>query len=289
MVELHPVDVRSGLVFGQVKGRDLALDLYVPADVDTPAAAMYLHGGAWLMGLRTDHRERLMTLAGLGIAVASIDYRTSDLAPYPAQRDDVLDALRWLDAEQAPASLAKGPVTLIGASAGAHLAAMTALTVSVPLGGVVGLFGRYELTSRGDRLRPAPGLKVPDEVRNAVPPAGFADLGPRGYVALLAGVEVDALDDAVLRDLSPACLVHGAAPPFLLLHGTADAVVPHAQSEGLAAAAAAHGIEVELELVPGANHEDPRFDHPEVLGRVADFVRRASTRTSVTTPTQGEV
>jgi acetyl esterase/lipase len=272
----HKTRALTGLQYRAVDDGVLELDLYMPCDVTAPPVVVYAHGGAWLMGQRTDFGERFSTLASQGVAVASIDYRTSNRAPYPAQRDDILAAVSWVREHAEQHGLSPGPVILMGGSAGAHLAALTALTAAGAgdIAGLVGLFGRYDLTA----TEPAPArhLQVPEVIRRDVAPPGYAGLDQRGKLALLAGVEPAGLSDELLRELSPLAHVSAEAPPVLLAHGTGDALVHHSHSLRLAEALANSGTrnEVSVMLLPDANHEDDVFGTARFLSAVAGFVER---------------
>ena len=276
MPSLDDVVVRRDLRYRSTPDGGLSLDLYLPTGVPAPPVVVYAHGGAWLMGERTDFSERFHALAAEGVAVASIDYRTADRAAYPAQAEDILAAVAWVRDHADELGVSPGPAVLMGSSAGAHLTALTALTVATPdVAGLVALFGRHDLTA----VTPAPAahLQVPDAVKRSVPPAGYGHLDQRGKLALLAGVTADQLTDDRLRELSPLTHVHRGAPPVFLAHGTADALVHHAHSLRLATALADVGSEeVTLMLVPGANHEDDAFAAPRFLRAVAQFVDRCT-------------
>ncbi|MFB2587007.1 alpha/beta hydrolase [Herbiconiux liukaitaii] len=252
------------------------VDLYEADRPDAPAV-IALHGGAWVLGSRSDYAERYRALRERGVTVAALDYRLATEAPYPAQRDDVDAVVRLLrersHAGPGPAGpIAAGPIWLLGASAGAHLAALTAFS-SNGIAGFIGLFGRYDLTSEADGLRPVEGLEVPADITGGPPPP----LGARTHaerLALLAGVRPDDLHDLVLARISPVQQLHPLAPPLLLLHGTGDAVVDHRHSERLHERALALGVESELHLLPGANHEDPVFASEHTIGTIAAFIHR---------------
>jgi acetyl esterase/lipase len=274
----HEVRTLTGLPYRSVPDGVLALDLYLPRDVASAPVVVYAHGGAWLMGERTDFAERFHALAGEGVAVASIDYRTVDRAAYPAQSEDILAAARWVRDHADDFGLSTGRVVVMGGSAGAHLGALTVLTApgADEVAGFVGLFGRYDLTAAA--TPPARHLQVPDVVRQTVPPAGYADLDQRGKLALLAGVAPEQLTEERLRELSPLAHVHADAPPVFLAHGTGDALVHHSHSLRLATALADAGTdsEVTVMLLPGANHEDEAFGTPRFLRTVAQFVGRCT-------------
>lgn len=270
----HTVRRLTGIAYDPQN--ELRLDLYLPEGAERPPVAVYLHGGAWLMGHRAEFAERLEGLAAHGLAVASIDYRTVNIAPYPAQHEDILRALAWVEANADEYGLGRGPVVLMGSSAGAHLAALTAFRLDDParVGAFVGLFGRYNLMPGAPKARP--GLEVPTVIRASTPPAGFADLDPRARLALLAGTTAAELGDEDLERLSPIRYAGAAAPAVLLAHGTRDAIVDHRHSLDLAAKLADAGSsrEVVVVLIPGANHEDDAFAGDDILRVVAEFAQR---------------
>ncbi|MEU9886704.1 alpha/beta hydrolase [Sphaerisporangium sp. NPDC051011] len=254
----------------------LLLDLYRAEG--SRAAVILLHGGAWVMGSRSDYDQRPRGLAQRGVTVASIDYRLAGDAPFPAQRADIESAAAWL----IDTGVVDDPsqIVLMGASAGAHLAALALLTSHTRFAGFVGLFGRYDLTALGDAFKPSGDLEVPADIRVMRPPARLAHLDLRGRLALLAGVEAAQLDERLLKELSPAARISPGAPPMLLLHGEADAVVHHGHALHFASRAADAGVACEVVLIPEANHEDERYGGDDCLDRVAWFVGKATSRST---------
>lgn len=248
-----------------------AVDLYrAGADGECPWV-VYLHGGGWTAGSRKDHRERFEALAALGVSVASADYRFVTEAPYPAQREDIEAVLDLL-----PSGASR--VSLMGASAGALLGALTAFQRSERVAGFIGLFGRYDLSRAGAELQPAEGLAPPAEVLEAWGAAEGEVMSFERRIAMLAGVEPSQLDDATLRTISPLAQLTADAPPMLLLHGSGDAVVDYRHTERLAERARRLGIPCRVMLIPGANHEGPEFSSPEVMGAIADFIHTNTQR-----------
>jgi len=252
--------------------RRLRLDLRRAAEPTAPTV-VYLHGGAWVVGTRADHPARLDGLAAAGVTVASIDYRLVVEAPFPAQRADIEAAVDWLiDAGIAPSP---SGVVLMGASAGAHLAALACLTSRYRFAGFVGLFGRYDLSSWTESLLPIPGLPIPAEIISNTLPQGLEM--PRKRVAALAGVTPDKLTEELLLGLSPVSHLTPGSPPLLLLHGLADALVHHAHTSYFADRANHVGVPCEVINIPAANHEDPLFDSAQYLDRIATFVKQVTT------------
>ncbi len=250
-----PAPVRDGglatwraVEYAVVPGfRPLLLDLVRPDSAAELPLVVFLHGGGWRMGSRSAMGPMFAgwapspfaELAAAGFAVASLDYRLTGEATFPAPLDDVRAGLAWLDAHAGALGLARDRCALWGESAGGHLAALAALTGS-GVAAVVDWYGPADLTTlAGDAA--ATGRSITD------PGA------PDSREALLLGGPVAERPDAA-RAASPVAHVHAGAPPFLLRHGTADRFVPVHQSERLAEALRGVGAPVRLDLVEGADH-----------------------------------
>jgi acetyl esterase/lipase len=244
----------GGISYGLVSGyRPLQLDVWVPAASTTPPLVVWIHGGAWLSGDRRYLPETLRpnqlfdaTLAA-GLAVASVDYRHAREAPFPAQLHDVKAALRYLRTHAQELGVDVTRVGVWGESAGGHLAALLALTADRDdLEGDVGVPG-----SAGgvDAVVDWYGVADPDALPRMPPPAAMMQLPDHPSDLLLAGAGPGTHDDA-----APLRQVHPGAPPFLLLHGTADRLVPFTQSEALLDALRAAQVPARLIPVPGADH-----------------------------------
>ncbi|MDX3802040.1 alpha/beta hydrolase [Streptomyces sp. AK04-3B] len=222
--------------------RPLLLDVHRPAPPGPARLLVYLHGGGWMRGSRRRHSLPVAEITASGFAVACLDYRLSGEAVFPAQLADVHAGLRWLRTrgEDPELDLDVSGVVLWGESAGAHLAALAGLGAPAgqdaradPTGpaiaGVVDWFGPADLTSMGDPADP--------HTREAQLVGG--PLGERSAEA---------------RAASPVTHAHRDAPPFLIMHGTEDSLVPLDQSRKLAEALTRAGAEAELIAVPGADH-----------------------------------
>lgn len=253
-------------VYARPGGTPLELDLYRPDGVEGPPVALYLHGGGWAVGTRADRvAERVAPVVAQGIAIASASYRLTDVAQWPAQRDDVVAAVGFLRDNAARLGVRGDRIGAWGASAGAHLALMAALAGGAPLAAVVAFFPSTDLVALQDFR---PGVDAP------FPPflAGASLPEPSFEARLIGAPPLEAPDRA--RDASPISWVDRAGDTrFLLVHGDTDGLVPLSQSRLLFDALRAAGADVSLLIIAGANHEDPAFDRPEVLGGVAAFLR----------------
>jgi acetyl esterase/lipase len=270
------MQVDKAVVFAEREGfRFLELDLYRPdpgagGSLDGAAPLLvYVHGGGW----RVSHRSRapretrawsrgfFERLVDAGFVVAAHDYRLSGEAPFPAQLDDAVEALRWLHDHALELGVDPRRTYLWGASAGGNLAALCGLVPTAPpVRGVVCWYPPTDLTALDQQ----------------------ADDSYEAH--LLGGPIGEHLDLA--RAASPVTHAHSGAPPFLLQHGTDDTWVPHDQSVRLAAALRAAGAPVDLESVPGADHffgGASDADVEGIFGRALAFLRRIDAETDADT------
>ncbi|MGY1625032.1 alpha/beta hydrolase fold domain-containing protein [Geodermatophilus sp. SYSU D00965] len=267
------VTVTPDLVYATPGGVELCLDLYVPETPRPAPVAVYLHGGGWLRGTRTDRaEERLVPVAADGVAVAAVQYRLSGQATFPAPLDDLRAAVRWLRAEGAAHGVDAARVGAWGASAGGHLAALAGLCPDARDGelgdssvqAVVTWFPVTDLLARDTDVPEGP-----------LPPFVSGPPLVPSFEARLLGLAATADDPEAARAASPLTHVHAGAPPFLVAHGDADGLVPSTHSRRLADALRRAGVPTSFLLLGGANHEDPAFDTPAVLGAVSGFLRAA--------------
>src|SRR5688572_20101309 len=121
-----PPKVASDICFAEVDGQKLLLDLYLPANTTQPPLLVWVHGGAWRGGSRAN--PPLGFLVDQGYAVASVDYRLSPVARFPAQVHDIKAAIRYLRARESEHGYDARRVAILGSSAGGHLAALVGLT-----------------------------------------------------------------------------------------------------------------------------------------------------------------
>lgn len=264
----------TGMPYAAIPGvRPLELDLVLPPPSDRPPpVVLFLHGGGWRLGSRHSAGPAFApgapfeAIAARGVAVASADYRLSGEAVWPAALHDAKAAVRWLRARAPELGIDPDRIGAWGESAGAHLAALLGLTGS-DLDGDVGV------SAGSTRVACIVTWYAPTDLPAIAPTLGVDPAAADSREALLLGAP---LTDVPARALeaSPVHHVAPGAPPFLLLHGAADTLVPCAQSETLHQALRAAGAEAELHRYPGADHlwrgaPDAATD---ALARTADFL-----------------
>jgi acetyl esterase len=237
----------ENIEYAQVSGQALRLDAYIPDGPGPHPAAIIVHGGAWVTGDKARSvRPLFKPLADAGIAWFSIEYRLArgnnpeslisieGLAALASASDDVRNATAYVRSHANEWSINPEKIILIGESAGAHLASMAALKPAPgqPPQAVVAFYSPSDLEKLA---KTSP--RIPDSLRN-----------------LLKGSPLEAILLNGLRQLSPQTWISKSAPPFLMIHGTADMTVPFEQSEAMCAALRDAGANCELFPVAGAGH-----------------------------------
>jgi len=249
------VEVLRDLVYGTGGGRDLRLDLYLPEEAPRPMPLIvWVHGGGWRGGSKG--RTRAAGMTARGYAVASVEYRLSGEAVFPAQIHDVKAAVRWLRANAEEYGLDPRKFGAWGSSAGGHLVALLGTS-----GGVGALEGEGGSADRSSRVQ---------AVCDFFGPADLTRLGggARDPVARLLGGTRDEKPD-LARLASPVTHVSEDDPPFLLVHGDRDPLVPVAQSRLLHQMLVRAKVPSRLHEVEGAGHGWRR--NPTVDRLVEDF------------------
>lgn len=234
-------------------GERQTLDLYVPTTVKNPPLVMSVHGGGWRQGDKLRPRG-LTELLEAGIAVATINYRLSSQAQFPAQLEDAKAAVRWLRANAARHGYDSARIGAWGGSAGGHLVALLGTTGGVKEFDVGENFGvSSAVQAVANWYGPTDFLQMDAQL-----PADMK--GMKHDIAtspesLLIGGLISAHPDRVRR-ANPITYLGSAkdVPPFQIFHGEADTSVPVGQSRILAAALTQSGASVEFETIPGDGH-----------------------------------
>jgi len=243
------------------------LDLFVPPGATNPLPLIiWVHGGAWQGGSKENCPA--LRYLGRGYAVASINYRLSQHAIFPAQIEDCKAAVRWLRANAKEHNLDPNRFAAWGSSAGGHLVAL------------LGTSGGVKEFDTGDNL------KVSSRVQAVVDFFGPTDFTQMGKFSLLnAPFDHDAADSPESRLIggaiqqnkdkaakaNPITYVSQDDPPFLILHGDKDNLVPFQQSELLKEALTKAGVTVTLRIIEGAGHG---FGGRDIDNQVAAFLEK---------------
>jgi acetyl esterase/lipase len=245
----HPeIERVRNVPYTQEAGGDLLLDVYRHRDRPTGSPVLLqIHGGAWILGSKDEQGLPLMLqLASRGWVCVSINYRLSPRATFPDPLVDVKRAIKWVREHVAEYGGDPDFLVVTGGSAGGHLASLTALTANEPeyqpgfesvdtrVDGCVAFYGVYDFT---DRHR---------QYRNR----GLTDVLERHVMKAPMAAAREAYEKA-----SPMSRVHPDAPPFFVIHGDSDTLVPVADARHFVDALRQQGREpVVYAEIPGAQH-----------------------------------
>lgn len=252
------IQVRGGQKYGN-NGVANQLDLYLPQKMRGKIPVIvWIHGGGWESGNKEPCPA--VFLVDKGYAVASINYRLSDDGAFPAQIHDCKDAVRWLRANAERYNLDPDRIGVFGASSGGHLAAL--LGTSSDKKELEGTAAQYPNIS--SKVQAVCDVSGPTDLKkfaafSATMPGIRAD-APKQMVAKLLGGDISG-KQGLAEQASPITYVSPKSPPFLIMHGEDDTLVPPEQSKLLTEALKAAHVDVELQLVPHAGHQiAPRLD-----------------------------
>ena len=270
-----PKGVRAEKDIQYVPGGDEAqrLDLYLPEQPsDKPMPLIVtIHGGGWRGGSKAGCP--MLGMVPMGYAVASVEYRFSQKALFPAQIQDCQAAIRWLRANSKKYNFDPDHIGVTGSSAGGHLVALVGTSggkkVFAPIGGN---------EEQSDRVQAVCDFFGPADFNTVMQQAAddknikniFKFNTPADPYSGLIGVPLNS-DQQKGAAVSPVHYVSKDNPPTLILHGTFDALVPYAQSVELAAALKEKGVPVFLQTLPGSGHGGPAFGKPAATKLVETF------------------
>jgi len=264
-----PGDFESvmGIPFAQVEERTLFMDLHKPVRFDAPGLILYVHAGAWRAGSRDDVRIRDLTRKGWPIA--SMDYRLSPEAPFPANIHDIKAAIRFLRAKGKDHGVQTDSLAIVGCSAGGHLAVLAGVTSGHPeLDGTVGL--HLEESTRVQAIVTFYGASNLTTILSQSTPKGLEIRAP-ALELLLGGPVGQNLDLARLA--SPVFHIDGKDPPLLVFHGDQDPYMPINQAHELAGAYQDRQLPVHFKVIHGGGHGGSPFYDEASLTQVDRFLR----------------
>jgi len=265
-----PDDVQlvRDVVYGKGGTRDLKLDIVRPKESSASPmpVIVFVHGGGWSGGAKEGAAWALIPFARRGYFCATIEYRLSGEAPWPAQIEDCKCAIRFLRAKAAEYGIDPKRIGVWGSSAGGHLVAMLGTA-----GDVKGFEGKGGWPDQSSRVQAVCDWFGPADLTWAVPRERERPRGAAGnaVVSLLGGPGPDLMEKARLA--SPITYVTPDDPPFLIMHGDKDPLVPISQSRQFRDALQKAKVEVKLQMVDGAGHG---FGGPVQVKMVMDFFDR---------------
>ena len=256
-------------VYGNLRGfRPLTLDLYQPpARTGGLPLLVFVHGGGWNGGDTrhaasfTDFPRELADLAARGYVVASVSYRLSGEARFPAAVQDIKAAIRWLRGHSTDLGIDPTRVAVWGDAAGGQLAALVGVTCGV---------SPFEPDAKDNGALPSDCVQAVIDWGGTTDLQGLAGATPAGAKA--AGFQPPPESDAgdflgceparcppmVARLASPMTYISATSPPFLIQHGGADSEIPPSQSQKLYDALRQANVPAELTIYPGTGHNFTR-------------------------------
>jgi acetyl esterase/lipase len=240
------VKVQRNIEYARAGSQSLLLDIYSPKHPQGRLPVIvYIHGGSWLSGSKDFCPIGFM--ATQNVAIVSINYRLSGVAPFPAQLHDCKGAVRWLRAHAEKYDLDSSHIGLAGISAGGHLAALMGTTADVPvLEGDVG--GNLDYSSR---VQAVCVFYPPTDLDKLVNNENLRHSSDSEVAKFLGGPLADNLDKAALAN--PCRYASKDSAPFFIMHGRDDKLVPVSQSKLLYEALKQAGAPGQLEIVPGGH------------------------------------
>jgi acetyl esterase/lipase len=253
-----PSDIEEikNIEYKNINGKSLQLDIYKPKNLSKAAPLLvFIHGGGWRGGVRSDYLVYLVAFAKKGYMTATVSYRLLKDGPYPACAEDITDAVRWFFVNGEKYGYDPDRIALIGGSAGGHLALLAAYGWKNPdvkndsttagenshrIKAVVDIYGPVDLTTEYSRNHSLVTSFLGHSFQEA--PELFTQASPIHYL--------DKND-----------------PPTMILHGTSDDLVPISQSDELKARLDSLGV-------PGVYYRVPLWPHTmDIIQRVNDFAQ----------------
>ncbi len=252
--------------------RNQVLDLFLPEQPsEKPRPLMiWIHGGAWMFGDQAN--PPVLYLVSQGFAVASIQHRFSSDAIWPAQAYDCKAAIRFLRTNAAKYNFDPDHFGVGGDSSGGHLAACVGTS-----GDVKEMEGNLGDTSVSSRVQAVVDWFGPTDLTLMTQQSGSGGANshdaPESPESRLLGAPVQEKRD-LAKTANPLTYVHRTNPPFLIMHGDNDQLVPLGQSIILAKTLIDAGVEVTMRTIHGAGHEGPEFRNAESRQLIEEFLSR---------------
>jgi acetyl esterase/lipase len=257
---------KADIKYAKVGDRSLKLDLYLNHTKGQPLL-VYVHGGAWRAGSKEN--PPVLALREQGFAIASVEYRLSPEAKFPAQIHDIKAAIRFLRGKAADYGYDAARMGIIGSSAGGHLAALVGVTNGQKeLEGTVG--AHLNQSSDVQCIISLYGASNLQTILSQSTEHGLKVRVP-ALQLLLGGKPEEVPDLAKLA--SPVAHLDAKDPPLLLIHGDADPQMPPQQSYDFAKRYGALGRTVQFIRIAEGKHGGPEFYDAERIGVMAKFLK----------------
>ncbi|MCM8534522.1 MAG: alpha/beta hydrolase [Lentisphaeraceae bacterium] len=244
------ISIQRDIVYENLGQRKLHLDLYqVKGSTKTQPLVIWIHGGGWSGGSKKLHLKKVTSLLAKGFAVASVEYRLSGEAIFPAAVTDCKAAVRFLRANAKKFNLDSEKFGVWGSSAGGHLAAFLGTSGDVKefdVGSNLAVSSRVQAVC--DWYGPSDFLKMNDGEFSKM--NHFSSKSPESR---FLGGPIQEIPE-VVKKANPATYVTKDDPPFSIMHGGRDSAVVYNQSEILEAALKEQQIEVTLHKIKGQGH-----------------------------------
>ena len=257
----------TDLQYATVDGKALGLDLHLPAGVRHPPLVVFVHGGAWTTGSKTQYPTFLLER---GFAVASLDFRSSNEAPFPADVLDIKAGIRYLRAKAALYGYRTGRIAIVGASSGGHLAQLVGVSGGEPA--LEGTEGDYpQQSSAVQSIVSYFGASDLTTLLAQSTPTGLAVREPA--LKRLLGNTPDQVPE-LAKLASPIFHVDRNDPPIMLLHGDQDTQMPLNQVYEMQWAYEQVGRHAEVLILHGVDHDAVPFFRDAPVARVVQFLKR---------------
>ncbi len=257
------------LEFGAVDGISLKLDLHLPDNPKDAPLLVWIHGGAWRRGSKSSVPLKSM-VDEKGWAIASVDYRLSPVAKFPAQVHDIKAAIRYLRGKGEEYGYKSENIAIAGASAGGHLAALVGVSNNVEE--LEGNIGDYlDQSSSVQATVSLYGASNLTTILKQSTPHGLRVRKPA--LDLFIGGQPEEVEETA-KLASPVFHVDAEDPPLLMIHGDQDPQMPISQSHELHGKFKELGLTVHFEVIHGGAHGGPRFYDQNRTQQIDTFLRK---------------
>ncbi len=260
------VVIERDIPYAEVDGRPLLLDVTIPAaPEDQPwPVAIFIHGGAWHAGDKSNGARYVLDLARAGYLGFSINYRLTQQATFPAQIHDCKAAVRWVRAHAAEYGGDPDRIAVLGQSAGGHLATLLALSAGDPA--LEGAVGDFDYVS--SEVQVAANWYGPSDLRSG---SEALQRWQRVVMRELLGALPEEVPELAAA-ASPITYVDSGDPPLIIIHGDADPTVSVWQSQVLHRAVSDAGVPAVYIEVPAGGHGQFRYTDPDQDELVAAMI-----------------